>query len=156
MMFTELNASGYDYNDPFYNAEFEGLLAKIVVCYNLMISDNVNLNNDENIIRDALLTKYLKNNLVRRNVGLLDFLFDREVPEDNTIGRTDIKIQTVNTFQDTSAYYIIECKRLDAINTKGKTGLNAKYIQNGIYRFTSNNYSTYNKTNGMIGFLVQV
>ena len=153
-MFTELNASGYKHSDAFYNAEFENILSKIITCYNLMLNDNVSLSNDENKIRDVLLLNYLKNNAVRRKIELTDYLFDREVPEDRTIGRTDIKIQTLNTFQDTAAYYTIECKRLDNSNPTGTTGLNAKYIQNGITRFVSKTYSTYYKTNGMIGFVV--
>lgn len=155
MMFTDLNASDYGHSSVFYNAEFEDILSKIIACYNLMLNDNVSLSNDENSIRDVFLINYLKNNSVRRKIELTDYLFDREVPEDRTIGRTDIKIQTLNTFQDTSAYYTLECKRLDAVNPIGGTGLNAKYIQNGIYRFASKTYSTHYKTNGMIGFVVQ-
>lgn len=155
MMFTELNASGYGHREAFYNAEFEDILSKVIACYNLMLDDNVSLSNDENSIRDVLLINYLKNNAVRRKIELTDYLFDREVPEDRTIGRTDIKIQTLNTFQDTQAYYTLECKRLDAINPSGGTGLNAKYIQNGIYRFAGKTYSTHYKTNAMIGFVVQ-
>ncbi|WP_026979115.1 hypothetical protein [Flavobacterium tegetincola] len=155
MIFTELNASGYEYNGIFYNAEFEDVLSKIIICYNLMIANNVSLTNDENAIRDVLLINYLKDNSIRKKIKLTDYLFDREVPEDRSIGRTDLKIQTLNTFQDTSAYYIIECKRLNATNLNGSTGLNAKYIKDGMYRFASTTYSTHYKTNGMIGFVVE-
>ncbi len=102
MMFTELNASSYDYNGIFYNAEFEEILSKIITCYNLMLTDNVSLTNDENAIRDVLLINYLNDNPTRKKNKLTDYLFDREVPEDRSLGRTDIKIQTLNTFQDTS------------------------------------------------------
>lgn len=155
MIFTELNASDYEYNGLFYNAEFEDVLSKIINCYNLMIDDNVSLKNDENAIRDALYINYLNNNSIRKKIKLTNYLFDREVPEDRSIGRTDLKIQTLNTFQDTSAYYIIECKRLNATNLNGTTGLNAKYIKDGMYRFASTTYSTHYKTNGMIGFVVE-
>src|SRR5437588_387897 len=131
MMFAELDASQYEYDGIFFNAEFEEILSKVIACYHLMLTDNVSLTNDENLIRDVLLINYLNNNQVRRQIGLTDYLFDREVPEDTTIGRTDIKIQTTNTFKDTAAYYIIECKRLDATNQSGTTGLNAKYIKDG-------------------------
>jgi len=60
-----------------------------------------------------------------------------------------------NSFADTSAYYIIECKRLDSENTNGISGLNGEYIKEGICRFTSGLYTTYYKTNGMIGFVVE-
>jgi hypothetical protein len=154
-MFTDLNASAYGHSSIFHNAEFEELLSKIIACYNLMRTDNVSLSNDENSIRDVLLINYLNDNSVRRKVELTDYLFNREVPESKTIGRTDIKIETQNTFQDTDAYYTIECKRLNSANTTGATGLNAKYIQNGINRFVSKTYSSHYKTNGMIGFVVQ-
>lgn len=153
-MFGELTASGYLHNKSFYTKEFENLLGKIVACYKLMVNNNVSLSNNENKIRDELLLKYLKNDKTRQELGLSDFLFDREVPEDNTNGRTDIKIQTLNTFTQTEAYYILECKRLDNKKLRDKTGLNNKYIKEGIFRFTSNQYSSYHRVNGMIGFVV--
>ena len=155
MMFDNLNATQFESSSIFYNAEFEEILSKIITCYDLMITDKVSLINDENAIRDVLLINYLKNNLVRRKINLTNYLFDREVPEDRSLGRTDIKIQTQNTFEDTNAYYIIECKRLDTTNISGTTGLNAKYIENGICRFVSSYYSTHHRTNGMIGFVVE-
>lgn len=155
MIFENLNASKYKYTDLFYNHEFEDLLSKIIKCYNLMTKEHFQLENDENKIRDILMIDYLKNYDIRNQIGLNNFLFDREVAEDIGMGRTDIKISTPNTFNDTSAYYTIECKRLDAKNLNGKTGLNAKYIENGILRYTSQIYSCHYKTNGMIGFVVQ-
>lgn len=155
MTFTELNATRYEHNGVFYTAEFEELLSKTIACYDLMLADKVILTNDENLIRDVLLINYLKNNKIRKKINLIDYLFDREVPEDRTKGRTDIKIQTTNTFRDTDAYYTIECKRLDALNPNGTTGLNAKYIENGINRFISNTYRSHYKTNGLIGFIVE-
>lgn len=156
MMFPEPNASQFESSSIFYNTEFEDILSKIIYCYSFMIEDNVSLSNDENTIRDVLLINYLKNNSIRKKINLTNYLFDREVPEDRSLGRTDIKIQTQNTFEDTSAYYIIECKRLDATNATGITGLNARYIENGIYRFASSYYSTHHKTNGLIGFVVEL
>ena len=155
MISPELSASNYMHKSIFYNTEFEDILSKIITCYSFMLKDNVSLTNDENTIRDVLLINYLKNNSIRKKINLTNYLFDREVPEDRSLGRTDIKIQTQNTFEDTSAYYIIECKRLDATNTTGTTGLNAEYIKNGIFRFVSAYYSNYCKTNGMIGFVVK-
>jgi hypothetical protein len=154
-MFTELNASGYGYNGIFYNTEFEDILSKIIACYHLMLSDNVTLSNDENQIRDVLYLNYLNSDKIRKSVGLLSYYFDRETQEDRTSGRTDIRILTANSFIETAAYYIIECKRLDATNPNGTTGLNAEYIKNGICRFVSQTYSSHYKTNGMIGFIVE-
>src|SRR5690349_10381103 len=142
MTFTELDASRYEYNGKFYNAEFEFVLTRIILCYYLMLKDNVKLPNDENKIRDALLLNYLKNNKIRQDIDLTDYLFDREVPEDRTKGRTDLKIQSINTFLDTDAYFIIECKRLDDINITGINGLNGKYVGGGMFRFASSTYSS--------------
>ena len=138
-----------------YHFEFQILLSKIVECYKIMLIDNVKVpRNSENKIRDSLLLDYLNNNKMREKVNLTKYLFNREVPEDNTKGRTDIKVQTQKSFNDTSAYYIIECKRLDDDNTNGKTGLNGEYVKNGIMRFVDDYYSTYYGLNGMIGFIV--
>jgi len=154
-MYSDLNASNYKYNNTFFNSEFEYILSKIIVCYNLMISDGVKLNNDENLIRDVLYLDYLNDNIVRNKIGLKNYYFDREIQEDRTNGRTDIRVISPNSFVDTSAYYIIECKRLDSKNVSGLSGLNAEYIIEGICRFTSSLYTTYYKTNGMIGFVVE-
>lgn len=154
MMFGELNASGYAYNSTFYNTEFELVLSKIIMCYQLMANSGAKIDNDENIIRDHLYLNYLNDNTIRREVGLKDYYFDREIQEDRTNGRTDIRILSSYSFEDTDAYYILECKRLNSVNTNGTTGLNGEYVKNGICRFTSKNYSTYYKTNAMIGFIV--
>lgn len=154
-MFENLNASQFKHTSKFDGAEFESLLSKIILCYEKMkVQVNV-LSNKENEIRDVLLIDYLKNNKIRRELGLTDYLFDREVSEDKTSGRTDIKIQTLNTFQDTAAYYIIECKRLDTKSQNWEKSLNSEYVNEGIARFVSGKYSTYYKVNGMIGFIVE-
>lgn len=153
-MFSRLDASNYIGSAPFYEKKFEEILSKITACYYLMKSDKVKLENDENKIRDCLLRNYLKNNTVRSNVGLTDWLFEREVQEDHSVGRTDIKIVSLDTFNRQEAYYILECKRLDSKYMNGTSGLNAKYIENGINRFTTNYYSSFYRVNGMIGFVV--
>lgn len=155
MIFTEINASNYGFNEVFYNAEFEEILSKIIVCYQLMLADNVTLSNNENQIRDVLYLNYLNNDKVRKSIGLLDYYFDRETQEDRTTGRTDLRIITPNSFMETEAYYIIECKRLDTSNPNGTTGLNGRYIEKGICRFVSQTYSAHYKTNGLIGFIVE-
>lgn len=121
-----------------------------------MIKDKVKLENDENKIRDCLLLNYLKNDKVRKDIDLLKWHFEREVQEDHSVGRTDIKVISPNTFEKQEAYYILECKRLENKNTSGTTGLNAEYIKNGIARFTSKYYSSFHRVNGMIGFIVDV
>ncbi len=154
-MYNRLDASTFSQTSAFCIGEFEYILGKIVCCYKMMIDDKVKLQNNENLIRDKLLINYLKDNGIRKRIQLTQYLFDREVPEDNTIGRCDIKIQTQDTFTDTAAYFIIECKRLNNQNVRGDTGLNAKYIEDGIMRFVNEQYSTNKYLNGMIGFVVE-
>jgi hypothetical protein len=120
-----------------------------------MLSDKVVLENDENKIRDVLLIRYLRNDEIRRKINLLEYNFDREVLEDFSVGRTDIRIISHNTFLQQAAYYILECKRIDNVNLKGVTGLNAHYIENGICRFSSGYYSCFYNVNAMLGFIVE-
>lgn len=149
-----LDASAYTESSFIYEYEFEKILSKIVICYQMMIKTTFTLDNNENAIRDYLLLNYLKDDTLRRDIDLLDYHFEREVPEDSSMGRTDIKIISKNTFEIQDAYYLIECKRLNNININGSTGLNAEYIKNGICRYTSNYYKSYYRVNGMIAFVV--
>ena len=153
-MFGSLDASNFSGSISFYEKQFEEILSKITICYQLMKSDKVTIENDENKIRDLLLLNYLKNDQVRKDIDLIQWHFEREVQEDHSAGRTDIKVISPNTFEKQEAYYILECKRLDNTNTSGTSGLNAEYIKNGISRFTSKYYSSFYRTNGMIGFVV--
>lgn len=154
-MFNNLDATNFSGSIPFYDVNFEDILSKITDCYHKMIVDYSTIENDENKIRDVLLLQYLKNDEIREEVGLIDlYNFEREIQEDHSEGRTDIKITTRDTFKKQKAYYTIECKRLDNINTTGTSGLNAKYISNGIERFISQKYSSYYRVNAMIGFIV--
>ena len=153
-MFKEIDASSFEFNSMFYDQEFEIILQKITLCYKMMIKYDVKVPNDENKIRDILLLQYLKNDKIRKNIGITDYHFDRETPEDNTTGITDIRIITQDTFTIQAAYYIIECKRLNNQNLYGISGLNAGYIKEGILRFVNSKYSAYFRVNGMIGFVV--
>jgi len=154
-MFGSLDASNFNGSTLFYEKQFEEILSKISVCYQLMKIDKVVLENDENKMRDILLQNYLKNDEIRRKIDLLEWHFEREVQEDHSIGRTDIKVISPDTFKKQEAYYILECKRLDNTNTTGTSGLNSKYIENGIDRFITKYYSSYYRVNGMIGFIVE-
>ena len=152
-MFPELNASAFTHNTVFYDAEFEIVLSKIVSCYHQMLADKVILNNNENSIRDLMLYGYLKNQQFKLQHQLTNYLFDSELPENS--GRIDIRVMPVNPFVSDDAYYIFECKRLDAKRRTGTSGLNGEYISEGICRFVSEKYSCYYSVNGMIGFVVE-
>jgi len=141
----------------FYIAEFESILAKIVYCYQMMIENGDTVPNHEEKIRDILYAGYLNNNEVRNKIGL-NYNIGSEPAEyanGKLSGYIDLKIYSRNSLTDTSAYYIIECKRLDNQNLNGITGLNAEYIKNGIMRFIAGQYSTNKSLNGMIGFIVE-
>jgi len=151
----EMNASVFQYLTEVYELEFEKILSGITLCYKMMRDDKVPVPlNDENGIRDILLLRYLKNRKIREKFGLIEFRFIREVPEDSTQGRVDIRILSKNDFENDDAYYVVECKRIDNKNLTGTTGLNAEYIKNGIIRFVTEYYSSFYRVNGMIGFVV--
>ena len=154
MIDAELNAVGFSYNATNYTKEFQRVLRGVFACYKMMSSDNVELQNDENEIRNKLLFDYLNNDNIAQKNELFDYAFNGEVLE-ATGGKVDLKVQRKNRFTKSEAYYIIECKRLDNKNRTGVSGLNAEYINNGIYRFVSKYYSTYYRVNGMIGFVVE-
>lgn len=120
-----------------------------------LIKQNEQLINDENSITQRIV-EWLQNNDYRRaRTELLNYYFEREAPENS--GRVDIKVMiNQESFADTRAYYTIECKRLDAKNQTGLSGLNAEYIKNGICRFVRDDYYTsYFGESGMLGFVVE-
>ena len=75
-----------------------------------------------------------------------------DLTSEEYIGRVDIKVYSINTIINPKDYYIIECKRID-----GSSTLNRKFITEGICRFILNKpkYSSYNKKNIMLGFVVK-
>ena len=154
-----LDASKFSPTPDVYEKEFKRILEGITTCYQVMINEVFVPANDENKIRDILYNKYLNNNKIRNTLKLTYYSFDCEVAEYNKdrelVGFLDYKISTENTFIDTEAYYIIECKRLDNKVLTGTSGLNGKYIRNGILRFVNRKYTSFHGLNGMIGFIVE-
>lgn len=153
-MFGRLDASNFNGSTLFYQGEFELILSKVTACYQMMITENVQVPNNENKIRDKLLIDYLRNPLILKSISMPEVLFDRETLEDHSVGRIDIRVISPETFKEPKAYFILECKKLDNKNPNGSSGLNAEYIKNGILRLTSKFYSSFYRTNGMIGFVV--
>jgi len=125
-----------------------------------MLEDNKLLENKEGIIRNHLYKDFLNNNTARENLGLLDYAFHIENPsvdkEYKESGRSDIQVYNIFKYsENTDAYYIIECKRLENTNN-GKGSLNYKYVEDGIERFkTREDYPSFFGINGMIGFIVK-
>lgn len=137
----------------YYNKGIESILLGCVHAYELLKKDGVMCENDENAIRDVLVRRYLKNRTFKQRFKLGRFLFDPESVETN--GRPDIRVFSPRgTFLDDEQYYLIECKRLDNLQTSSVSGLNAKYIANGVFRFVSGRYPCRFRANFMIGFLV--
>lgn len=155
-MFNSLDPSAFPGSEDFYIAEFEIILTKIVCCYKMMIGNGDTVPNKEEKIRDILYNRYLNNNKVRNQIGLCFNIVcePAEYINGECSGYVDLRIFSRNSLADTSAYYIIECKRLNNQNLRGKTGLNAEYIGSGIMRFVSGQYSTNKYLNGIIGFVV--
>lgn len=122
-----------------------------------MIDNGDAVPNKEVKIRDILYNRYLNDNKVRNQIGLYFNIVcePAEYINGECSGYVDLKIFSRNSLTDTAAYYIIECKRLDGQKLKGKTGLNAKYINEGILRFVNVQYPTNKYLNGMIGFVVE-
>ena len=147
-----LDASSFNYSQTRKDSNFEFILTKCVIVYNLILNSGINLANDENLIRDEFL-KYLRDFDFKVKNELKHLVFDKEVPE--ITGRVDIRIlPTKDEYVNDNAYYIIECKRLNSANFNGATGLNAEYVKNGICRFSTGYYSSYFGYNAMFGFLV--
>jgi hypothetical protein len=152
----KLDASEFVFKDKICSYEFQTILSNVTTCYKKMIDSNESIPvNNENGIRDILLLNYLKSPEVKRELNLEKYLFDRETSENNSSGRVDIRIMPVNPFISDEAYYILECKRLDNQARRGVSGLNYKYIDNGIQRFTTGFYSSYYKLNAMVGFVIE-
>ena len=155
-MENDIDASAFSHSGEVYFNEFENILTGISICYNKLLEDKKQVPlNDENGIRDILLLDYLKNNTVKDELNISNYLFDRETSEDISSGRVDLRVMPINPFISDDAYYILECKRIDNKARRGTSGLNYKYIKNGVARFTTDFYSNHYNTNAMIGFVVE-
>lgn len=134
------------------NGEFVALLKGFVNIYGKIVASRVKLKNNEKIIRKEFL-RYLKDKNYANSIEpFKDYSVDAEVEEDE--GFLDLKITTRKSLADPMEYFSIECKRLNDKNQRGKTGLNARYVKEGIRRYKDENYTAYHGCNGMFGFVV--
>jgi len=152
---TLLDASAFTKSNVYLDREFEFILSGVYKCYQKMLVDYSAIENNENKIRNRLYKDYLKSSNVRTWLGLESYIFHPEVPEidDNydESARTDLIVYNALTYaKDETAYYVIECKRIDGTKT-----LNDKYVINGINRFIDNRYPSNKSVNGMLGFVVK-
>ena len=113
------------------------------------------LPNDENEIRTIILEEYLDADNMRKAYDMQEYSFEPETQENydgngNYIGRADIRVKLKTDFDKHSAYYLVECKRID-----GSFDLNKKYVEKGVVRFVTGKYSSYYRKNIMMGFVVK-
>lgn len=130
------------------------IINQLIKCSEQLKDDSANsdifLPNHEDKITNILTAEYL-------NAGLNLFRYEPQSSENynessNTyIGRTDIKVTSLNYYINSKSYFVIECKRID-----GTAGLNIKYITDGVARFVGNSpkYSSYYGMNIMFGYVV--
>lgn len=152
-------------NNPKYIAyyideNFEFILAQIHSCYKKMLIDYEFIENNENKIKNRLYRDYLDNQLIIDDLKLNGYRFKTEtgfVDENyNEIGYSDIEvIDLIGSLKNKDSFYVIECKRIDDVNSHYQSSLNNKYINEGINRFVDEKYPTHNKVNGMLGFVVK-
>lgn len=150
-----LNATVFTKSNLYLDREFEFILYGVYKCYQKMLMDYSIIENNENKIRNRLYKDYLKSSAIRTEIGLENYVFHPEVPEIdenyNESARTDVIVyNAVNYAKDESAYYVVECKRLD-----GSKRLNEKYVVNGINRFIEDRYPSNKSVNAMLGFVVK-
>lgn len=152
-MSNTLNAATFSGSTQYINNELCTVLGYCIQIYKQFVAANAKVSNNEITIRDVFFDKLDDDAYRDIYPSLQNYHFERE-PQENA-GFVDIKVKTLNPYKSTKAYYCIECKRLDAQNLTGKSGLNAEYIKNGICRFVSGYYSTYFGCNAMFGFVVK-
>lgn len=153
MIFNKLDATPYRYAYTFCSNEFKSILSGIVASYYEILKSECTLPNNENEICKHIFDNYFENDEFRKQYSIFDYKFDIEIREN--LGRVDLRVLKKDPLLGAKAYYIFECKRIEAKNPDGISGLNAEYIKNGICRFVTEYYTTYFGENGMIGFVVE-
>lgn len=136
------------------------VVGKVFLCLEMMQQDCVmsstKIPNREPDICNYLFSNYLNNDAIVKTIGLDDFRFFSEVPENyvnNTPrGRADLQVFNINDFRHRDRYFIIECKRID-----GNLTLNREYIDEGIRRFACDDpkYTSYYRINCMLGLVIR-
>ncbi len=155
------------YNELVLDEQFVAILRGIARAHRAMLVDCSAIENNERRIRNYLYEHYLSNGLFKEKHGLFPFHFEpepAEIKDGEEVGYLDIKVITFDTFKEPKNYYTVECKKLDGkyklIKPKTETkylsnSLATEYIENGVFRFVSQQYPTPLGVNGMIGFVVE-
>ncbi|MBB3746987.1 hypothetical protein FHX10_006540 [Rhizobium sp. BK591] len=94
---------------------------------------------------------------VKKTLGLTNLqirgeveLEDMSTNDPTLLGRIDITLQFMHQFGDEDAYVAIECKRVHA----GDTGLNARYVTEGVDRFFKSRYAAGHDWGFMLGYVL--
>jgi hypothetical protein len=143
-------------NEKIASNILKDIMVKTLACCQLMIQDckarGEKINNLEEDIRDYLYCNYLNNDEIIENVGLSEFRFYPEVPENyknsKPKGRIDLQVFSIAMFNCRNMYFTIECKRIN-----GSKKLNRFYLEKGVERFVGKSplYPSYFKMNCMFG-----
>ncbi|MDQ7008871.1 MAG: hypothetical protein Q9M94_01105 [Candidatus Gracilibacteria bacterium] len=131
---------------------FNKVLKLLIFCYEKIISEiTFNLDEFENFIRNIFITN-LRNNKKLFGLGKIYFEAELEEIKDNytTGGFIDIKVGNIEggDFCDENKYFAFECKRINGYSEHKK-----EYVDNGLSRFISGQYSKSMQLSGMIGFV---
>ncbi|WLT33351.1 hypothetical protein [Geothrix sp. PMB-07] len=94
---------------------------------------------------------------VKRDIGLNnieihgeDEVLNEAIDDPEVEGRIDIVVRFLQQFGDENAYLGIECKRL----LRGDSGLNINYVDKGLARFVTCQYSCGHKWGMMVGYVM--
>ena len=147
-----LDASCFKHARSVAEKEFIMVLCGFIRVFEFMQRNGECFVNCETKIRDVFW-RYLQE--VEITNAIRPFMFfrvNKEVEEKE--GRLDLKIERLKPYTDPKAYFSIECKRIDGKNPARKSGLNAKYVKEGIDRYRLEKYTAFHGINGMFGFVV--
>lgn len=149
-----------EFGENLYTIIVDALIAGCALMVDDSRKSGQKMPNHEELIRNRLVEQYLDNDNIQATLGLADVLirFSPEVPEGydkktgRYMGRTDIRVTSINWLSNRNDYYTVECKRID-----GTQVLNKKYVEEGITRFTANppKYLSYHHRNVMLAFAVK-
>ena len=81
----------FNYTFEYNKRDLKYLMNSLYLCYLKIISEINSVSHRENDIRDIFISdQYLNNNKVKEELGVSEFLFDKETPTPK--GRADIRI----------------------------------------------------------------
>lgn len=79
-------------------------------------------------------------------------LEDMATNDQTILGRIDITLKFRHQFGNEDAYVAIECKRVSA----GNSGLNTRYVTQGVSRFATGQYATGHEWGFMLGYVLKM